>query len=212
MTRNRLMILASAGTAAASAWGAVLLPSGEGAGDGSVAPPVSSSTTTPSDDAPEMSPATVPPELRVPTIAPGDDGTPRGGSFNDVANTPSAAAAAFVRTMWTYDAAIDTTSHDAAGRAARWATSSLAATLVRPATRTTPSWEGWARHGAYTWVDLTSAATPGQDVATERLRTYGVDVRVVGDDGFRDRLDRFLITATVVHEDRRWLVEGITLT
>ncbi len=117
-----------------------------------------------------------------------------------------------VRTMWTYDTRIDSTSHDAAGRAARWATGDLASLLARPAIRTTPQWDDWERHDAHSRVGVVEAPTPGQDVdTTTRLLTYRVGVRVVGNDGFRDRLAPFLATTTLVHERGRWLVEGIAL-
>ncbi len=52
----------------------------------------------------------------------------------------------------------------------------------------------------------------GQDVETiERLRSYQVGVRVVGDDGYRDRLEPFVVTVTLLREAGRWLVDRIAL-
>lgn len=213
MNRNQLVILSAAGTAAAVAWGAVLLQDSAEPGNESVAPSISSTATLPAHVEPEAPRTTVPTELRVPTIEPGRGGTPRGGVPRAVANDTAAIGAAFVRTMWTYDTAMDTTSRDAAARAARWATAPLSSALVRPATRTTPQWDEWVSHDAFTGVSVTPASAPGQDVeTTERLRTYRVDVRVVGSDGYRDRLEPFVVIATLVREDGRWLVERIALT
>lgn len=215
MNRNQLAILSAASATAAVAWGAVFVQgSSDRADEDAAASSVSSTSALSAPFAPETPRSTVPPDLGVPTIEPGGSGTPRGGgAVRDVANSPSAVGAAFVRTMWTYDTATDTTSHDAAARAVRWATERLASTLALPATRTTPQWDEWLRRGAYTRVGTAGVPSLGQDVETaERLRTYRVDVLAVGADGYLDQLQPFLVTCTLVREDGLWLVDRITLT
>lgn len=214
MNRNQLLVLLVAGTAAAAVWGAVLLQDSEGHGnEDSAAVWVNSTAARPTRAEPVAPRATVPADLRVPTIKPGRGGMPCGGVPRNVLNSPSAVATAFVKTMWSYDTAIDTTSHDAAARAALWATDSLASTLAQPGTRTTPTWDEWLRHDAYTRARVVSAPSLGQDVETAaRWRTYRVDVLVVGDDGYRDRLETFLVSAALVRDNGRWLVDRITLT
>lgn len=213
MNRSQLAIL-SAASAAAVAWGAVFVQgSGERAQEDAAASSVSSTSALSAPVAPEAPRSTVPPDLRVPTIEPGGSGTPRGGVVRDVANSPSAVGAAFVRTMWTYDTATDTTSHDAAARAVRWATERLASILARPATRTTPQWDEWISHDAFSRVSVAPVATPGQDVETKsRLRTYRVDVSVVGESGYRDRLEPVLFTVTLIREHGLWRVDRMVLT
>lgn len=214
MNRTQLAALAAAGTAAAIAWGVVSLQYvGNDGADVAMSPPASESATPQVERDPHRTRDTVPAELEVATIAPGRGGTPRGGVVEDVANTPTAVGAALVRTMWTYDTTIDSTSHDAAARAARWTTGDLAFLLARPATRTTPQWDEWTRHDAYTQVGVVGAPTLGQDVETAaQLRTYRVDMRVVGKGSYHDQLEPFLITATLVQDDGRWLVDEIALT
>lgn len=215
MNRTQLAVLAAAGTAAAVAWGVVLVEHwGNGAGEVATALVVSRPTVAPSVDSDAgAARATVPAELRVPTIAPGSGGTPRGGVVKDAAGRPTAVGAAFVQTMWTCDTRIDSSSRDAAARSVRWATEQLGAALTRPATRTTPQWDEWARHDAYARVGVVRAPTLGQDVDTyARLRTYRVELGVVGNDGYSDRLEPFLVTVTLVRQDGFWLVEGIALT
>lgn len=214
MIRNQLLILVAAGAAMTFAWGAVVLRDVGGPGDEvtHAGRPVSRSAVLPVASAPAPPQATVPPDLRVPTVEPGGGGAPRGGVVDDVANSPNAVGTAFVRSMWTHDTAIDRSSHDAAVRAVRWATDGLGSALTRPATRTTPLWDDWAHHAAFTRVRVARRPTPGQDVdSSEQLQTYRVDVRVLGDADYRDRLTPFLVTAAIVREDRRWLVERISL-
>lgn len=213
--RAQLSAIAAASAAAAAAWGAVWL-----ADDPVAAPPPAAPTASmpspvdPADRGPDAPRANVPVDLRMEPLPSGRAGTPRGGlvGIDDVPNTPGAVGAATVCTLWTYDTTIDTSSHDAAARAAGWATSRLATTLSSPAVRTSPQWDRWEARDAYSTVAVSRAPVPGQDVETQAtLRTYQVDVRVNGDRGYRDRFEPLLVTVTLVRDRGRWIADGIDL-
>jgi len=217
VTRARVQLVAiiAAGMVTAVAWGALWLERDDNDRLPSPAAVTAPSPATPlTDRIPDPPQVAVQPELRLPTIPRGDDGTPRGGlvDVDDVPNTAIAVGAALVRTMWTYDTTIDTTSHDAAARAAPWATDELAAALTRPAVRTSPRWGAWARHDAYSVVGIETVPTPGQDVEpVQRLRTYRVAIQLRGERGYADRIDPVLVAVTLVRERGRWLADGIAL-
>lgn len=211
---SRAAGLATVGILAMTAATACALDSSDNTGAGSR--PGASTPATAAQHV-EMSPgANIPPATSPAQPLPtGTPGMPAGAPPHPAAvdwASPSSVSAAAVRTMWTMDTAIDTSQYQAELRAAGYLTSGYLAQLraARPVADPGEQWDTWAKHKAYTRVQLLAErGDVPPDTATTAYRQWGITATVTGRDHWQGPKSTATVFVVLTQVSGRWLVSAL---
>lgn len=159
------------------------------------------------------------------TVGPGDFQTippvttptrpPRGAVGGQAVDlrSPDSVGKGFVALAWTSDTVVDRTPADAARRAAKLATPTLAQQLRAAVSAAAPGaqWQTWTAHHAYTRVQLLPNHDNGQpaDTTTTAVRSWQVQVTPVGDNGWTGSPQTLVVYLALTKSAGQWAVSDL---